>query len=192
MLGNVEAVHGARQVQVAVRVEYPHELFCLRLQVGFDGKARSEALGHAGQRRLDCAVPHFRQPRAAKAAGPFRGRAIGDGAELARDAHARLRAAFVLGVLAIVPGRIAHHGFALHRAQRDRKWRGGRGAGDGNQPARAARRHGGKGHDHHAAQRRTHHGIQLLDAQRTRCFIAGARNVFHGQLRESPGARSCR
>ena len=42
-----------------------------------------------------------------------------------------------------------------------------------------------KASDHHAAQRRAHHGVELLDAQRAHGLEAGARDVLDGELRES-------
>ena len=50
---------------------------------------------------------------------------------------------------------------------------------------RARRRaHGGEGDHDHAAERWAHDGVELLDAERAHGFIAGARDVLDGELRE--------
>ena len=61
-----------------------------------------------------------------------------------------------------------------------------------DQAPRAARRHRRERHHHHAAQRRAHHGVELLDAERTRGFVAGAGDVFDRQFREIQPPRLAR
>src|SRR5207244_5383475 len=79
----VEAVHGARDVQIAVGVEDIHEALSERFEVALNrelGRERVAALPHVFADRL-----------APEALRPFGGGTIGDGAELARQALPRER-----------------------------------------------------------------------------------------------------
>ena len=116
MIGEVETVHGTREIQIAVRIEDPHEFFGLRFEVTLHRKARRE---RARAQRIagDGLAP--------ETLAPLGGRAVGDGAELAGQAHAVTRRLF-RRVVAALPVRIPQHRFALHRAQGDRVGRSGR------------------------------------------------------------------
>src|SRR5207253_495096 len=79
----IEAVHGARDVEIAVGVEDIHEALSERFEVALNrelGRERVAALPHVFADRL-----------APEALRPFGGGTIGDGAELARQALPRAR-----------------------------------------------------------------------------------------------------
>src|SRR5207253_8108225 len=81
----IEAVHGARDVEIAVGVEDIHEALGERFEVALNrelGRERVAALPHVLTDRL-----------APEALRPFGGGTIGDGAELARQALPRERRA---------------------------------------------------------------------------------------------------
>src|SRR5690606_6627169 len=96
VLRDAEEITRARQVQIAVRVELARELIRVMLEI-------SLALEHETER---IAVGLDRRALAPKAQPPFLGRAVGDHAELAREAHAGERHV-VARVVAVLPGRIA-------------------------------------------------------------------------------------
>ena len=184
MFGEVELVHRARQVEVAVGVVDLGEALALVLQVGLHLELRAEVAGHARS---------LRHAPAAEALVPFFVRAVGDRAELAREPHALARTAARL-VVAAAPGRIVAHDLALQRAQRDRERIRGRRAGNRDQAARDARKLRGEGEHGHAAHRRSRDAGNALDAQRAQHLEAAAGHVLERDFRKAdaeraPGAR---
>src|SRR5258706_9754401 len=106
MFGEIEAVHRARQIEIAVRVEHAREALGLRLEIAFHRKARRKrtgAQGIAGDLVARKALP------------PLGGGAVSDRAELACQAHAVARW-LICRVVATLPVRIARNRLALHRA----------------------------------------------------------------------------
>jgi hypothetical protein len=104
VFGQIEAIHRAGQIQIAVGIEDAREALGLRFQITLDRKMRRERTD-----RVRVAGDRI----AAEALEPLAGGAIRDGAELARDAHAAAR--WMIGrVLATLPIRIAQDRLALH------------------------------------------------------------------------------
>ena len=112
VFGQVEPVHRAAEVEVAVGIEAAHEAARVAFEVALDLELQPERILVVAAVRV--------QPHAAEAAVPFHRRAIGDHAELARHAHAGFGIVRVV-VIAVVPGRIQADRFALQRADRDRE-----------------------------------------------------------------------
>ena len=118
---------------------------------------------------------------AAEAVFPFGGRTVGDGAELARQAHAGDRA-HVAGILAVLPVRIGEDGVALQRTQRNRERRSGRAARNADDAACDAGELRGEGQHHHAAERSADHRRELFDPSDANHFVAAARDVLDRQI----------
>ena len=179
VVGEIEQIHRARDVQIAVRIELPGELGRVILQIRLDFEVDAERI--AG---LALGVGAL----AAEALRPFLRRAIRDHAELAREAHA-LHRNRIGAVVAFVPGRIAADHFPLQRAQRDRERRRARRRRNRHDAARFVREQRAVREHGHAAERRPDHGGELLDAERDGDFMSGARDVLDGEHRERQSIR---
>ena len=108
--GEIEAIHRARDIEIAVRIERAHETSRVRFEIALDRRTPARTarlLSNSGAHGL-----------AAESLHPLGGRAVRHHAELARDAHAGGRRALVR-VRAARPIRVAQNRFALDRAKRD-------------------------------------------------------------------------
>ena len=175
VVGEVELVHGARQVQVGVGVERVGETLRLVLEVGLHLELRPEIAGDA--RGLGHAP-------AAEALVPLVRRTVGDRAELAGQPQAETRTAPGL-VVAAAPRRVAAHHLPLQRAQRDGERLGARRAGDRDEAVHLAREQRAVGEHGHAAERGPDDRGDALDAERAQRLAAGRGDVLDGDLRES-------
>ena len=151
VVGEIEQVHRARDVEVAVRVVLPGELRRVVLQVRLDFEVDAERI--AGLALGTGAL-------AAEALRPFLRRPISDHAELAREAHA-LHRHRIGSVVTLLPGRIAPDHLPLQRAQRDRERLRARGRGDRDDAARLVREQRAVREHGHAAERRADHRGEL-------------------------------
>ena len=172
MRAEIEAVHGARDVQVAVGVEGADEALCQSLQVALNRELGSERIA---------ALHVVANRRASEAQLPFRSRSVGHRAELARQALARDRRAFG-AVVAAPPVRIMGDRFALDRAQRDSEGRRGGGPRDTHQPPRGAGKLRGVREHHHAPERGAHDGVEALDAERAHGLEPRTRDVLDREI----------
>src|SRR5207237_5598251 len=153
----IEAVHGAGDVQVAVGVEDADEALRQSFQVALNRELGGERI----------AVLHLLAERlASEALRPFCGGTVGHGAELARRARARARRSLG-GVVAALPVRIMGDRLALDRAQCDRERRRRGGPRDTRQPPRRAGELRGIREHHHAPERGPHDSVEPLDPERS-------------------------
>ena len=152
VLGHVEQVHRARQVEVAVRRRRCPRT-CARAS---RGRPRSRT---RRRRRPSRAVAHV-HPLAAEPLPPLRGRAVGDEARACARARSPVDRARRRRVVAALPLGVGADGLALHRADGDRERRGAGGAGDGDEGVHLVREQDRVGERGHAAERRAHHRAQ--------------------------------
>src|SRR3979490_1047167 len=98
----IEAVHRARDIQVAVGIESAHKAACVRFEIALNGE-------------LGCkrAVLLFRGGLTPEALAPLMSGAIRHHAELARDTHTRRWRLFVR-VSAAAPVGVAQNGLTLN------------------------------------------------------------------------------
>ena len=183
MLGDVEEVHGARKIEVAVRVEGARELLGVHLEVGLDLELGPEHLLRRGGG----------DALAAEALSPFLRRAIGDEAELACEPQAG-GGRLVGRVIAAAPGGVAADAFPLQRAYCGRERRRAGGRGDRDEVADVVGEQDRVGQRRHSAERGPHHRAQPPQPDLLQGGVGGGGDVLDGQDGEPeavpfPGAR---
>jgi len=97
MIGEIEKIAGAREVEIAVRIELPGKFPRVGFEIALDLEVRCKRIA---------TLALCGDPLPAESLLPLRGRAIGDHAELAGELHAGRRAA-AGRIVAAIPARIA-------------------------------------------------------------------------------------
>jgi len=172
--GDVEIVHRAGQIEIAVGVEPLDERRALIAQIALDLEIRIE--GESRQVAILHAPAEFPVQR--------RVRQISDVGGHPRDRESAMRMSALVAVAAAAPVRIGHHGLAAELVEGDVLRRVPRRAGDRQSRKDALRIGRGPLQDLHAAHRTADHAEQRVDAEAIEQHRLCAHHVRNGDDRK--------